>query len=111
MTEHKEVCFKKIGKQTVKLKCGSIKFKIYHKQLALPFKISDVMWNKLRVLIKVVIEVMMHHRLKNINHKFLAVLWVLVINLANQLFSTEEKMQFINSLKQFLQSVIIAKKW
>ena len=39
LTEHKEVCLKVNCKQTVKLKCGSIKFKNCHKQLAVPFKI------------------------------------------------------------------------
>ena len=31
-------------------------------------------------------------------------------NLASQLFFTEEKLSFINLLKQFLKSMIIAKK-
>ena len=39
LTEHKEVCLKTNGKQTVKLKSGSIKFKNYQKKLAVPFKI------------------------------------------------------------------------
>ena len=39
MTEHKEVCSKINGKQTVKLRSGSIKFKNYFKRLAVPFKI------------------------------------------------------------------------
>ena len=46
--------------------------------------------------------------------KFLAVLliklFVLMINLINQLFFTGEKMQSIDLLKQFLKSMIIAKK-
>ena len=39
LTEHKEVCLKITGKQTVKLRSSSIKFKNYLKQLAVPFKI------------------------------------------------------------------------
>ena len=39
LTEHKEVCLKINGKQTVKLSSGSIKFTDYFKQLAVPFKI------------------------------------------------------------------------
>ena len=39
MVEHKETCLKINGKQTLKLKSGSIKFKNYFKQLAVPFKI------------------------------------------------------------------------
>ena len=54
------------------------------------------------------------HILKNINHIFLSALltklYVLMIDLASQLFFTEEKMQSINLLKQFLNSVIIEKK-
>ena len=55
----------------------------------------------------------MLHALKNVNHTFLAVflvnLCVLMINIASQLFFTEEKLRFINSLKQFLGSMICKK--
>ena len=37
--EHKEICLIINGKQIVKLKSGSIEFKNYFKQLAVPFKI------------------------------------------------------------------------
>ena len=40
LTRHKEVYLKINGRQTVKLKSPSIKFKNYHKQLAAPLKIS-----------------------------------------------------------------------
>ena len=50
--------------------------------------------------------------LKHIKTTFLAVflkkLFVLMTNLVNQLFLTEEKMQFIDPLKQFLKSMIIS---
>ena len=39
LTEHKEVCLKTNGKQTVKLKSGSMKFKNYKKKIAVSFKI------------------------------------------------------------------------
>ena len=39
MIEHKENCLIINGKQNVKLKCGSISFKNYFKQLSVPFKI------------------------------------------------------------------------
>ena len=59
-----------------------------------------------------VIEMMILNILKNIKHTFLAVLlinlFVLIINLASQFFFIEEKMRLINSLKQFLKSMIIA---
>ena len=39
LQEHKEICLVINGKQSVKLKSGSIKFKNHFKQLAVPFKI------------------------------------------------------------------------
>ena len=39
LEEHKEVCLKISGEQTVKLRSGSIKFKNCFKQLAVPFTI------------------------------------------------------------------------
>ena len=49
---------------------------------------------------------------KKIKNIFLAVLpiklFVLMINLVKQVFSTEEKMQLIHLLKQFLKGMIIA---
>ena len=39
LLKHKEVCLKINGKQTVKLRSGSTKFKNNFKQLAVPFKI------------------------------------------------------------------------
>ena len=39
MEEHQKVCLKINGKQCVKLRSGSIRFKNYFKQLAVPFKI------------------------------------------------------------------------
>ena len=39
MIEHKKTCSEINGKQTVKLRSSSVKFKNYFKQLAVPFKI------------------------------------------------------------------------
>ena len=39
LQEHKKVCLKINGKQSVKLRSGSTEFKNYFKQLAVPFKI------------------------------------------------------------------------
>ena len=53
--EHKETCLKINGKQTVKLKSGSIKSKNHLKQLAVPFKIYaalNLFERGLRVVIK-----------------------------------------------------------
>ena len=51
---------------------------------------------------------------KNIKSIFLAVLLIkscaLMIDLANQLFSTEERIQFINILQRFLKSIVIVEK-
>ena len=83
LVEHKEVCLRVNGKQTVKLRSGSIKFKNYFKQLAAPFKIyADFECNVKRV--------------KNSDGSkliflavFLTKLFDLMINLVNQLFFTE----------------------
>ena len=40
LVEHKEICLKINGKQTVKLKSGFIEFKNYSRQIPAPFKIS-----------------------------------------------------------------------
>ena len=76
-----------------------------------------LIFNVLLKELKAVIGVIMLHTLKNIRNTFLNVLliklFVLIINLVNQLFFTDEEMQFIkaiNSLKQFLKSITIAKK-
>ena len=39
LIEHKEICLKINGKQSVELKSGIIEFKNYFKQIAVPFKI------------------------------------------------------------------------
>ena len=55
-------------------------------------------------------NVMILHTPKNIRNIFVAVLlmklFVLMINLASQLFFTGEKMCFIKLLKQFLKSIL-----
>ena len=62
----------------------------------------------------VMIQKIILHTLEKISHTFFAVLltklFVLMINLAQQLFFTEKKMQSINLLKQFLKKMIIAKE-
>ena len=70
LVEHKETYLKINGKQTVKLRCGSIKFKNHLKELALPFKIyPDFECNMKRVVTEIII---IHHTLKNIKRTFLA---------------------------------------
>ena len=41
LVKHKETCLKINGKQSVKLKSGSIKFKNHFQQLSVPFKVHD----------------------------------------------------------------------
>ena len=88
--EHKEIYLEINGKQSVKLKSGTMKFKNYFKQITVPFKIYADFESLLKGL--------------QIN------LYVLTINLADQLFFTEEKMQPINLFKRFLKNIIIANK-
>ena len=115
LVEHKETFLKINGKQTVKLRNGSIKFKNYFKKFAIPFKIYVDFESVLK-------EIKSSDRKnntlytenKNIRNTFLAVLpaklLVLMINLVNQLFFTGKQVQSIDLLKQFLKSIIIAKK-
>ena len=71
LVEHKETYLKINGKETVKLRCGSIKFKNHLKELALPFKIyPDFECNMKRVVTEIIIII--HHTLKNIKRTFLA---------------------------------------
>ena len=74
LVEHKETYLKINGKQTVKLRCGSIKFKNHLKELALPFKIyPDFECNMKRVVTEIIIIIIIiHHTLKNIKRTFLA---------------------------------------
>ena len=80
-----------------------------YSQVTVPFKI----YADFESLLKIVIKIMLL-ALKKIKYTFLAVslikLCVLMINLASQLFFTEDKIQFIDSLKPFLKSRITAKE-
>ena len=115
LPEHKEACLKINGKQTVKLRSGSIKFKNHFKQVAVPFKIyADFECNVSRV------------RSSNRNNKIsytekyqahipfsFAYKVVCVDGKCSKsivLYREKKKMQFTDSLKQFLKSMIIAKK-
>ena len=107
--EHKENGLIINGKQTVKLKSGSNRFKNCFKQLAIPFTI----YADFECLLKGVQSIDRNNNtLKNIKITFFVVLliklFVLIINSVKKLFFTEEKMQSIDSLKQFLKSMIIA---
>ena len=107
LIEHQKVYLKIIGRQSVKL------FKNYFKQLVAPFKI----YANFESILK---NTKSDNKNSNASYTekyqiiFLAVLLiylnVLMTDLGNQLFFIEEKMQFINLLKQFLKNMIIVKK-
>ena len=91
LLEHKENCLIMNGKQSVKLKSGSINIKNYFKQLPVPFKI----YADFECILKGVVIKIMAHTQKNIKTKFPAIfltkLFVLVISLAKKFIFTEEK--------------------
>ena len=109
MTEHKEDCLIINGKQSVKLKKGTIEFKNYFKQIPVLLKIyADFECNLEGV------ESYEGSYTKNIKITYLVVLltklFALMISLVSQLLFLEAKMLLINLLKQFLRSMSTAKK-
>ena len=103
------------GKQSVNLRSGLFKLKNYFKQLNAPFKIYPDFESLLKgVQSKDRNNSTSYNTLKNIKNTFLVALliklFVLMINLVNQLFFTEKKMQSVDLFKQFLKSMIVAKK-
>ena len=97
LIKHKENRLSINGKQSVKLEKGIIKFENYFKKIPVPFKIyADFECNLKLNAMKVLIQ-------KNIKTIFLVVLliklFVLMINLLNQLLSIEVKAQLMNLLK------------
>ena len=113
LIEHKKGCLVINGKQNVKLRRGSIRFKIRFKQLVALFKIYADFECLLEGFKNNGKNDKASYTKKNIKIVFLAVLltkfYVLMINLAYQLFFTKEKMQSINLLKHFLKNMAIAK--
>ena len=116
LIKHRTDCLVINGKQSVKLKSGTIKFKNYFKQLPVLFKIMlilNVFLKKLKVILLSQIQIV--HTQENIKITFLAVLllelFVLTINVVKKLFFTEERMLLTNLLNQFLVSTIIVREW
>ena len=108
LIKHKEDCLSTNGKQSVQLEEGTIEFQNYFKQIPVPFKIyADIECNLERVQSYKVTQ-------KNIKITFLVglltKLFVLMINLVNQLLFIEVKMLLMNLLKQFLKNISIANK-
>ena len=113
LQEHKKYCLNINGKQNVKLKSGSTEFKNYFKQLVIPFKIYADFESILK-------RVKSDNRNNNtlytekyqdhIPCSFAYRVALARVDLASQLFFTEEKIQSINLFKQFLKNMIIVKK-
>ena len=109
---HKESCLIINGKQSVKLKSDSIRFKNYFKQLAVPFKV----YADFECLLKRIPsndknnssckEKCQHHIPCSFAYKVAC-----IDNKFRNFFPYKgKKMQFIDSLKQFLKSMSIVKK-
>ena len=102
LVEHGETCLKINGKQSLKLKNGSIEFKNNLKQIAVSFKnyvdficnLRGVRGSDRKNNASCTEKYQAH-----IPCSFPYKLFVLIINLANQFFFMEEKMQSINLLK------------
>ena len=112
LIEHKENCLIINGKQCVELISGSIRFKNYFKQLAVSFKI----YSDFERLLKGVqssynkyssyVEQYQYHIPSSFAYKVACV----DNKLSEKLCFIGLRMQFIDSLKQFLKSMIIVKK-
>ena len=113
LIEHKKVCFKANGKQSIKLKSGSINFKDYVKQLAAPFKIYADFESVLK-------GVQSNDNDNNASYtkkdqKHISCIFDYKVVCIDDKFSKpvvlyRGKIQLINLLKQFLNNMIIAKK-
>ena len=112
MIKHKENFLIINDKQSVKLKSGSIRFKNYFKQLVVPFKIyadfecllkgvqtNDKNNSSYIVKYRDHIPCSCACKVACIGNRF-----------SKKLCFVGEKLQFIDSLKQFLKSMIIVKK-
>ena len=103
LTKHKDVCLRINGAQLLGLEKRIIEFKNYFKQMPVPWKLyADFECNLKSV------ESYENSYSESINTTFLAVLvtnmFVLMMNLSNRFLLLE-----VNSLKQFLKSIIIVK--
>ena len=101
------------GKQSIRLKSGSIGFKNHFKQLPVPFKI----YADFECILKKVecdsVKNSSSYIRKYRDHVpcgFAYKVVCITINLVEKLFFTEQKTLFTNLLKQFLVSIVIAEK-
>ena len=109
LSNHKEVSLSINGTQSVRLEKGTVEINNLFKQMLIPFKI----YSDFKFVLKSVKSYEGSCK-KNIKITFLVVLlknlFVLMVNLAYQLFFTEVKILLINLLKQFLKSMNTVKK-
>ena len=111
LAEHKKVCLSINGTQTVKLGKGKIEFKNAFKEIQVPFKTYSDFES---VLTSAESNEGFYSKKKNIKITFFVVLlinlFLLMIDLVNQLLLTEVEILLINLLKQFLKSMNTVKK-
>ena len=120
LIEHKKDCLVINGKQSVKLKSSSIRFKNSSKQIPVPFKIYSDLEYIFKKVDCDIIKCNSIERNSNISYTrnikiifpaaLLIKLFVLTINLVKKFSCTEENMLFTNLLNQFLFSTITAEK-
>ena len=100
LTEHNKICLRIYGEQAVKLEGDFIEFENYLKQIPVPFKVCADFECVLKVL--KAMKVFTQKTVKITFHAvFLKSLFVLIINLVNQLLFIEVEMVLIDLLKQF----------
>ena len=100
LIEHKEDCLVINGKQTVKVKSGSISFKNYFKQIPVPFKI----YTDFECILRVKSDIIECDSNSSYTRKYQD---HIPCSLA---YKVEERMLFTNLLNQFLVSITIAEK-
>ena len=114
MVEHKETCLKVNGKQIAKLRSGSIKFKNYFKQLAAPFKIYlDFECNLEKIYTNEKGNDTLYTK-KYQDHIACSFAYKVVCvddNFNKPVVLYRGENAVCKFMKQFLKSVIIAKKW
>ena len=114
LMKHKKICLEVNGKQNLKLESGTIKFKSYSKEIAVPFKIYADFESLLKGLRINDRDKNPSYTEKYQDHILCSFAYEVVFTedkFFQTSFSTKEKMQSINLLKQFFKNMSIAKNW
>ena len=106
---HKETCLKIIGKQNVKLTCGSIKFKNHFKHLDVSFKIYADFKSIFKEVKSNDTTSYTQKYQQHIPFSFAYKVVCIDDKFSKSVVFYRGKMQFIDLLKQFLRGMIIAK--